>query len=734
MESETKWDFLIKPTVDSNNKNNNILSNQTQKSKIGAITDPLDIIRPSSPTPTEDPSNDTPLNPPKFFIKAPMIQPTIIENQNPNKIEGITNMTLKMTDSIKSRLKQSSNHAHDPTPVQPITKSDNETGNRNESRELASKFVTGNAQASLYDSFKQTVKDVKMTDSTSDKGVVLGITEEGNLSNLNLENINYNIVDWINYFVDASNIGLDRNGKPIYIIIPDFADKELKSELEANSKGFTDFSAADGTCGKKYDVNARMNKMSNLTPEEQEQVSQIRETKKDMNTDDTADQVLQEAENIKESLESNAIFKFIKGNLKFVEYPFIYYKWIVKKIGIGFCRAATNIQVLPESTEDEKRLIITKMNAVFSLLISILVTYNWFFMMFYEYDGEKPKLPNIHKGMLKKWSPLSNFLLEFVLYPLDCTNWLLLKIIPNTMKQFITNDTILFFVLYLMVYSSIRDYGSSIVDLFYDSFKLLLNHSLKPWNDIMHHIYSDGSRYSITLKTYWFFHILIFFGQIPSFIPSFFSKDDADTDEDAIETESTSIPTKQTGIQGNIKSTIGTAVKTALPGGIMLGALSGFMSIFIKFMRFLISHYFVTLSAMFVAFYLIFYSFFGIASFSKLSFFTTIREINKFIKIKSSIEPTMNRCGIKGDCRGTFWERLTIAIYNFVYNTIVFLANSVYVFMILTILFFASHSYYKYIKSSTRFRDFMIVITILIAVIILSVHIMKNFFAKKNIP
>ena len=208
---------------------------------------------------------------------------------------------------------------------------------------------------------------------------------------------------------------------------------------------------------------------------------------------------------------------------RYIEYPFIHYRYFFKKVGIAFCRALTNIMGAPESTDDEKRLVISKMGSIFSLLISVLITYNWFFMMFYKFQGERPYIPDFPSQMFKIKMPFVNFLLEFILYPLDAVNWFLMHKFPKWMDWLIPNNTVKFFAMYIISFGLVETYGACTIDLFYDSLKLLFNHSMKPWDELLHHTYPTGDYYSITLKTYWFFHLLILGGQVPSLIPSFYS-------------------------------------------------------------------------------------------------------------------------------------------------------------------------------------------------------------------
>ena len=96
-------------------------------------------------------------------------------------------------------------------------------------------------------------------------------------------------------------------------------------------------------------------------------------------------------DNLRKTLEDTFLYQFIKKNLKLIEFPIIYFRFFIKKIGILFCNILTNVLNVDAVTDDEKRMVISNITSIFNVFISVLITYNWFFLMFYENDGSKIK-------------------------------------------------------------------------------------------------------------------------------------------------------------------------------------------------------------------------------------------------------------------------------------------------------------------------------------------------------
>ena len=304
----------------------------------------------------------------------------------------------------------------------------------------------------------------------------------------------------------------------------DYADFELENELKNNKIGFFGKINVGGCIGgdtktKNKDVN----------------VLDKKNTKVD-NKDTTTftGQMNASLRDISNNVSDNPVFQIVKTNFKYIQYPFIYYKWLRQKLGIRVCKGITKLQKVKDPSEREMRLVNEKIGSILTLLISVFITYNWFFLMFYEYDDERITTWNLTSSRFKKFSPLINFLFEFTLYPVDCLNWFMLYFLPKMMKRFLRSSDLIFLVMYVTVYKIVNSWGNSVIDLFYDSLKMLSNPQLKPWDPSLKHNYHPSSSYkgpvdssgnitySPTLRTFWFFHMMIFGAQIPSFIPSFY--------------------------------------------------------------------------------------------------------------------------------------------------------------------------------------------------------------------
>ena len=470
----------------------------------------------------------------------------------------------------------------------------------------------------------------------------------------------------------------------------------------------------------------------------------------------------------------NPFVQFIIQNLRVIEFPFIYWRWFVKKIGIMWCNLIYTVsssfykEKYSHPTDYEKRMVIANMNSLLSFLFSVLITYNWFFLMYYEFNGEKIITFDFSVASLKNFSGIINFIFQYVAYPLECMDWLMLHFLPKwTLRFFRTNMNFVFIITYAFFsFVTLTSVGPAVIDLFYDSLKLFFNSTLKPWQPALVHSYTsfwksfynfgDTStttvKYSVTLSTYVFLHIMIFYAQIPDLIPSFFyaktvgnaavgatqdvyesltsksgkgngnpnaskfgiNPTDALNAASGLTSSAAGIATgiadvvphkndqgtgttqpqdqqkrQQRGMSkrkgGNYStgglgglgsvgsfasklnplsympkfpglgslSSIGSALSSPFAGTI-LGAIG---NVIVAIVRFCLSQYLVNISAFLVATYLLWYSFFGIFWFSKLSLFGTMKEIDIFI-LKHSMDYVYETC-VSTECKNrTIWERI----------------------------------------------------------------------------
>jgi hypothetical protein len=734
----------------------------------------------------------------------------------------------------------------------------------------------------------------------------------------------------------------------------DYADGELNEELENNQIGFFNKTKLGGCLGGEIKT---LDKTKDVIDKDGKKIN---------NTENKTftGQMNESIQDISNNISENPIFQFVKNNLKYIQYPFIYYKWSRQKLGIKICKGITTIQKVKNPPNDrEMKLVNAKIGSILALLMSIFITYNWFFLMFYEFDSERIQTWNISSKYFKNFSPLLNFMFEFTMYPLDCLNWFMLYLLPKMMKRYLQSTDLIFLVMYITIYKIVNTYGNSVIDLFYDSLKILFNHQLKPWDQAVKHKYSPSSTYkgpvdisgniyySPTLRTFWFFHMLIFGAQIPSFIPSFYksfydpnitetleekeariksivdvvvpkdteervesetlknikggkTNDDIETkikqlekdvtnglisDDDRIlknkqivllekqlsnqnnapgkikelqeqltrlqqDTEKmtdSGVKEKYIQKQSQIKkeiekqemfktnnnnsdkrtnstiemsqsetfdfigmqcdptliteeeiknklfkeglkewmvqnkdyttesrnlwinnwkqnwkndigkhkpaldefikkckettpkkrgriSTIGTTSTTISAaakisqgtGSTTMMFLSGAKNKLTDIIRFAISHYFVTIAAISVSFYLLFYSFFGIIKFSQLNVISTIFEIDKYVK-ETSTDDYMARCGIESRCTGTFFQWMYDILMWFYHKAIQNIFKHLYFGSFIVILLSALKNYSTEITSSKQLKSSLNFITVITGILIIIVYSFKTIFFDK---
>ena len=633
--------------------------------------------------------------------------------------------------------------------------------------------------------------------------------------------------------ISFGNMGINIFGALANKKNKDYADHELIDDLVKNKIGF--FSSlkiggcVGGPSGKQENVGNDVSKLKD----------------KGTSGDKTlTGQINTELKDISEEMTENPIFQFIKENLKYIEYPFIYFRWLEKKIGIKLYEGLAKIQNVKlldkNQTDTEIRFVNSIISKIFSLLITIFVTYNWFFLMFYEDNNQRIICWNISGKKLRKISPFLNFALEFILYPLECLNWFMLFVLPQAMRRFFVTNDLIFLVMYVTIYKIMNSWGYAIVDLFYDSLKMFFNHKVKPWDPELQHVYTNPNKpVSPTLRTYWFLHILIFGGQIPSFIPSFYEKFyDPEENKSAEEKEkninrivddilpksaegrvgvnideilkNNNIPQVKGGEggQGDLDETLeelaqeekilrerisklkkdpkpdqkyihdnedklqentkkrnavikaadaakkaeekeaeqndaqekadkkAKNVKMAVSGvtaaasgvtSLASGFLSGAKNNITSIIRFMISHYFVTIAAISIAFYLLFYSFFAIIHFSKIGLFDTIFEVDDYIK-KGTMDDYRKRCGIEAECSDSWFDWIYDKLAFGYHSAIQTIFKHLYIGTIVAVLLAGVTNLSKIMTSSKKIRLSFKIIFVLFALFITLIYAFKTLF------
>lgn len=270
-------------------------------------------------------------------------------------------------------------------------------------------------------------------------------------------------------------------------------------------------------------------------------------------------------------------------NANFFDYliiPFYYIDYFIKKTGIYLCDFLSK----NKSTEDEKKLVISKIQMFLSILISVFILYNWFFLGFYEKNGEHTQTFDFSKEKITNLNYYLNYFFEFVLYPIQLFNWIVLIFIPDKAKVLLRSNFI-WIVLFLAIIYFLYNYGNSLVEFFYNS--ILIFTTLR----------NVGSFKNTQTGTYYnVLYALIALGILISFLSNF------------------------------VYHTI------------MMVIFKHFFSLLISFIiRIVFSFYFVSISAILLSVYLLSYSFFGMSLFSTDPINETTKKIREYIH-KSSFE------------------------------------------------------------------------------------------------
>ena len=138
---------------------------------------------------------------------------------------------------------------------------------------------------------------------------------------------------------------------------------------------------------------------------------------------------------------------------------------------------------------------------------------------------------------------------------------------------------------------------------------------------------------------------------------------------------------------------------TSLASGFLSGAKNNITSI----IRFMISHYFVTIAAISIAFYLLFYSFFAIIHFSKIGLFDTIFEVDDYIK-KGTMDDYRKRCGIEAECSDSWFDWIYDKLAFGYHSAIQTIFKHLYIGTIVAVLLAGVTNLSKIMTSSKKIR------------------------------
>jgi hypothetical protein len=128
-----------------------------------------------------------------------------------------------------------------------------------------------------------------------------------------------------------------------------------------------------------------------------------------------------------------------------------------------------------------------------------------------------------------------------------------------------------------------------------------------------------------------------------------------------------------------------------MAGSAATALASGSWSVFVNILRFMISHYFVTITGMLVSLYLIVYSLFGMSCFSSVGLFKTIGLVDIFIR--ETTTPTSSSA-ISENCETDNWHYTQKTISTIFHNIVNFMFKFLYIGLIILILLFSSKEYF----------------------------------------
>ena len=162
---------------------------------------------------------------------------------------------------------------------------------------------------------------------------------------------------------------------------------------------------------------------------------------------------------------------------------------------------------------------------------------------------------------------------------------------------------------------------------------------------------------------------------------------------------------------------------TSLASGFLSGAKNNITSI----IRFMISHYFVTIAAISIAFYLLFYSFFAIIHFSKIGLFDTIFEVDDYIK-KGTMDDYRKRCGIEAECSDSWFDWIYDKLAFGYHSAIQTIFKHLYIGTIVAVLLAGVTNLSKIMTSSKKIRLSFKIIFVLFALFITLIYAFKTLF------
>jgi hypothetical protein len=371
------------------------------------------------------------------------------------------------------------------------------------------------------------------------------------------------------------------------------------------------------------------------------------------------------------------ILQYVHSFFTFLKYPSIYLSYVNKKIGIYTC----NVLSKNKATDDEKRVVIETINRLTSLMISIFVLYNIFFILcFQNENGQTIQTFSISKKLFEKNSILT-YLFEFVIFPVTLLDGFFTKTTKTWINKLPTSMA--WFVLFYAITYIIHKYGKSIMELFNNSITMFFNHNKKS---------TDFGKYSVTAILYPIFHTLILYGTISYYISSDYAKQ-----------------MQESGYTTN---------------------MNVFIFIFIVInilLRTAISQYLVTVTGIAIGLYILSYSFFGMYIYSG-AIFSTMKLIDKFVR-DSVKEKEYEMCSIGIDCQQRTMFQNIMSFIQLVTNLIY---KYIFIGTVIAILIYAMYDYSTLIQNSDLKTSLISLNLIIIFCILVFLYTMNLIYVSKT--
>lgn len=369
-------------------------------------------------------------------------------------------------------------------------------------------------------------------------------------------------------------------------------------------------------------------------------------------------------------------FGIIGKILKFIEYPFAFLKYFIKKMGIYTCNYFSN-----ESTDNEKRVVISVIMNIGIAYLCIFILYNWFYIFIYRESTSDPAGPHFILKKIDKNDlyniPFLYWTLRFVIAPLEVFDVGFRKIFRTSLQYFnkSTNTNITWLLMLLL--AVIFVYNTDFLNLFYESLNITFRGKKT----------SDYGPKSVSSHYYPIFYAIIAISVLIYYIDPRPSQPE------------------------NISSTLTWYLELFSYYGIFLYILAICLNIFI-------GYFMVGIPGILIPLYVAFYSFFSMSWFSGgASIIETMKKIDDFVEEASMFNDDLQRklCPTFDECQ----ER-TILQKILYFFKLIFDICFKYLFKIyLLVIFFGAIKLYSKSINNTKLKLYLIYTTIIIIIGIL---------------